>query len=67
MGWRGGASAPRQLSGNWREVREPAGVGAVTWHASRHTHASQLVDANIDIVMIGKRLGHASPDITLQV
>ncbi len=63
----GGPQAPRQLSGDWREVREAAGVGEVTFHALRHTHASQLIDANIDIVTISKRLGHASPNITLQV
>ena len=55
------------LSGDWREVRDHAGVGNVTFHALRHAHASQLIDANIDIVTISKRLGHASPNITLQV
>lgn len=62
-----GPQAPRQLSGDWREVRQAVGVGEVTVHALRHTHASQLIDANIDIVTISKRLGHASPNITLQV
>jgi integrase len=33
----------------------------------RHTHASQLIDAGVDIVTISKRLGHAKPDITLRV
>jgi len=63
----GGPQAPRQLSGDWREVREAAGVGDVTWHALRHTHASMLIDQNVDIVTISKRLGHASPKITLDV
>ena len=39
----------------------------VTFHALRHTHASQLIDANVDIVTISKRLGHAKPDITLRI
>jgi integrase len=39
----------------------------VTFHALRHTHASHLIDAGIDVVKISKRLGHASPLITLQV
>jgi integrase len=38
----------------------------VTFHALRHTHASQLIDAGVDIVTISKRLGHAKPDITLR-
>lgn len=36
-------------------------------HSLRHTHASQLIDAGVDIVMISKRPGHASPTITLKV
>jgi integrase len=36
-------------------------------HALRHAHASQLIDADIDIVTISKRLGYASPSVTLQV
>lgn len=39
----------------------------VTMHALRHTHASQLIDAGVDVVTISKQLGHASPAITLQV
>jgi integrase len=38
-----------------------------TFHALRHTHASQLIDAGVDIVTIRKRLGHAKPDITLRI
>ncbi|HYF36383.1 MAG TPA: tyrosine-type recombinase/integrase [Prosthecobacter sp.] len=55
----------------WRDCPvEPAeikGVPAVTWHALRHTHASQLLAAGVDIVTVLKRLGHAKPDITLRV
>jgi integrase len=39
----------------------------ITFHGLRHTHASQLIDAGLDIVAISKRLGHASPDVTLRV
>jgi len=37
----------------------------ITFHALRHTHASALIDAGVDIVTIAKRLGHSSPNITL--
>ena len=43
------------------------GMPEVTFHALRHTHASQLIDAGVDIVTISKRLGHAKPDITLRI
>jgi integrase len=39
----------------------------VTFHALRHTHASQRIDAGVDIGTISRRLGHASPNITLKV
>ena len=39
----------------------------ITFHALRHTHASQLIDAGVDIATISKRLGHATPGITLNV
>jgi integrase len=55
-----------QTSTLWQRFAEKAGIG-VTFHALRHTHASQLIDAGVDIVTISKRLGHAKPDITLRV
>jgi integrase len=39
----------------------------VSFHELRHTHASQLIDAGVDVVQISKRLGHASPAITLSI
>jgi integrase len=31
----------------------------------RHSHASQLIAAGVDVVTISRRLGHASPTVTL--
>jgi integrase len=39
----------------------------MTFHSLRHAHASQLIDAGVDIVTISRRLGHAKPDITLRI
>ena len=39
----------------------------ITLHGLRHTHASQLIEAGVHIVMISNRLGHASPDVTSRV
>jgi integrase len=63
----GGPQSPRGFSGDWAEVAERIGMGDITLHALRHTHASQLIDAGVDVVTISKRLGHASPNITLQI
>src|SRR5262249_30796125 len=63
----GAPLSPRNFSKRWEDVAERIGIGRVTFHALRHTHASQLIDAGIDVVKISKRLGNASPNITLQV
>lgn len=53
--------APSSVSRSWSDA---TGVG---YHNLRHTHASQLIDADVDIVTISRRLGHASPAITLAI
>ena len=39
----------------------------ITFHGLRHTHTSQLIAGNVDIVTISKRLGHSKPSITLAI
>lgn len=63
----GGPQAPRTFSKEWAVTANSLGFSELTFHALRHTHASQLIDAGIDIVTISKRLGHASPNITLTI
>jgi integrase len=58
--------SPSNFSAEWRDVADRTGLTGVPLHALRHTHASQLIDAGVDIVTISKRLGHASPTITLR-
>jgi integrase len=57
---------PYHFGTAWSEYAERVGFAGITFHALRHSHASQLIDANVDIVTISKRLGHAKPDITLR-
>ena len=54
------------LSKEWAAVAKDMRL-SVTFHALRHTHASMLIDAGIDIVKISKRLGHANVSTTLDV
>jgi integrase len=58
---------PDVISATWRKFAARIGIPEVTFHGLRHTHASQLIDAGVDIVTISKRLGHAKPDITLRI
>jgi integrase len=59
--------SPDALSAEWRDEADRIGFVGVPLHALRHTHASQLIDAGVDIVTVSKRLGHASPAITLKI
>jgi integrase len=63
----GGPQAPSDVSRAWGLVADGLGLPEITLHGLRHTHASQLIDAGVDIVTISKRLGHATPDVTLRV
>jgi integrase len=63
----GGPQSPRAFSKEWAALAARLEMPDITFHALRHTHASQLIDANVDIVTISKRLGHASPNVTLAI
>jgi len=63
----GAPLSPNAVSAAWSDYAKQIGMPEVTFHALRHTHASQLIDAGVDIVTISKRLGHAKPDITLRI
>ena len=66
-GAEGRPQSPRDLSTLWTLAADRLGLGAVTFHGLRHTHASQLIDAGVDIVTISRRLGHATPNVTLAI
>jgi integrase len=55
------------FSAAWSNFASRIDMPQVTFHALRHTHASQLIDAGVDIVTISKRLGHAKPTVTLAI
>jgi integrase len=63
----GNPPSPNALSAAWSDFAERIAMPDVTFHALRHTHASQLIHVGVDIVTISKRLGHAKPDITLRI
>jgi integrase len=37
------------------------------FHALRHSHVSALISAGQDVLTISRRIGHASPAVTLAV
>jgi integrase len=64
--WDGSPQRPNSLGSLWYDLAKELKLG-VSFHGLRHTHASQLIDAGVDVVTIARRLGHSSPAITLQV
>jgi integrase len=63
----GSPAKPNTLSVGWSNFAARIGMPEVTFHALRHTHASQLIAQGVDIVTISKRLGHANPTVTLAI
>lgn len=63
----GGFDAPDAFSKAWRDFADKHGMPGIPLHALRHTHASQLIDEGVDVVTVSRRLGHASPAITLRI
>ena len=58
---------PNTTTQEWLRFLSEFELPGVTLHALRHTHASQLIAAGMDPVSISRRLGHASPTITLGI
>ncbi len=61
----GSPQSPSEASRLWCRSAPRLGFPHITFHALRHTHASQLIDAGVDVVTIARRLGHANPTTTL--
>jgi integrase len=59
--------APNSVSEAWSRLADELGFPAVTLHALRHTHVSQLIAAGADVLTVSRRIGHANPNITLQI
>jgi integrase len=58
---------PNTLSREWSRTIAAIDARQISLHALRHTHASSLIAAGVDILTVSRRLGHANPTITLGV
>jgi integrase len=59
--------SPGAVTRAWIKATATAGIPGITLHSLRHTHASMLIASGMDLLTISRRLGHASPTITLTV
>lgn len=51
----------------WAGVAKRSGVGHVTLHDLRHTHATLLLQAGVHPKVVQERLGHRSIEITMNL
>jgi len=58
---------PDTLSSWFPEFLERIGLPRLNFHCLRHTHASLLLQAGVDIKVISERLGHSSIRITYDI
>lgn len=62
----GSPLSPNAVTKAWQAAMSIAGLKA-TLHSLRHSHASALIAAGLDVLTISRRLGHGSPAITLGI
>ena len=56
---------PASVGQAFSRLVKAAGVPVIRLHDLRHTHASQLLMAGINVKVVSERLGHASVSFTL--
>jgi integrase len=63
----GSPISPNYLTLMWSRAVKRAGLPKVTFHSLRHSHASALIRARLDVVRVSRQLGHSKPTITLSI
>jgi integrase len=65
--WDGTPRVLNTTSTEWTRTLARLKLPALSLHALRHTHASQLIAEGMDVLTISRRLGHGSATITLDI
>jgi integrase len=56
--------SPDKLGTRIKAALRKAGLGSLSLHSLRHSHASELISQGVPITAVSERLGHANPNIT---
>jgi integrase len=60
----GSPLAPDWISRRFKELAAEAGLPVIKFHAMRHTAASLMFDADVDVKIVQEVLGHSTSVIT---
>ena len=63
----GGPIQYRNLIRNYKKLLQDAGLPSIRFHDLRHTAASLMLNHNVPVIVVSRRLGHARPSITLDI
>ena len=63
----GSALNPDWISRRFKELAKDAGLPVIKFHAARHTAASLMFDAEIDVKVVQEVLGHSTSVITRDI
>jgi integrase len=58
---------PNDLSRDWRRFVLARRLPPISFHGLRHSHVSALIAAGVDVLTVSRRIGHASPVVTMKV
>lgn len=59
--------SPRHFSRIYRRLCSKAGINNSKYHALRHTHATEMIEAGMDTKVVSERLGHTDIRTTFNV
>jgi integrase len=58
---------PNNLSRDWRRFVLARKLPQISFHGLRHSHVSALIAGGADVLTVSRRIGHASPVVTMKV
>jgi integrase len=50
-----------------QSLRKPRKLPQISFHGLRHSHVSALIAGGIGVLTVSRRIGHASPVVTMKV
>ncbi len=63
----GNPGDPANLRHDFLKVLEQAGLPQIRFHDLRHTAASLMLNKDVPVITVSKRLGHAKPSTTIDI